>query len=99
MFGSSERVLNLTDGYVLIEGGGLTEAISNQFSLAPNNTVTGSNKLRLTFTTSTGLFQGTATNAQGKTISISGALLQNQTNGFGQFLNGDQSGSVYLAPE
>jgi hypothetical protein len=98
-FSSGERVLNLTNGFVLIEGGGLTQSISNQFTLMPNNSVTGSDKLRLTITTSTGLFQGTATNAEGKTISVSGAVLQKQTNGFGQFLNGDQSGSVYLAPQ
>jgi len=98
-FSSGDRVLNLTNGYVLIEDGGLTQNISNQFTLSPNNIVAGSNKLRLTITTSTGLFQGTVTNAEGQTISISGAVLQEQTNGFGQFLNGAQSGSVYLAPQ
>jgi hypothetical protein len=99
VFTSGERVLNLTNGYVLIENGGLTQSISDLFTLAPNNVVTGSNKLQLTITTSTGLFKGSATNAEGKTVSISGALLQKQTNAFGLFLNGDQSGSVYLAPQ
>jgi uncharacterized repeat protein (TIGR02543 family) len=97
-FSAGKRVLNLTNGYVLIQDGGLTQSISNQFTLEPDNIVAGSNKLDLATTTSTGLFKGAATNAEGKTISISGALLQKQTNGFGQFLNGDQSGSVYLAP-
>jgi len=93
------RALDLTNGYVLLEDGGLTPSITNQFVLGVNNIVTGSNKLHLTITTSTGLFQGTTTNAIGKTISISGAVLQKQTNGFGQFLNAGQSGSVYLAPQ
>ena len=98
-FNSGERVPDLTNGYVLLENGGLAQSISDQFTLGPNNVVAGSNKLRLTITTSTGLFQGTLTNAEGKTISITGAVLQKQNDGFGQFLNGDQTGNVYLAPE
>lgn len=98
VFSRGERVVSLTNGYVLLEDGGLPQSISNQFTLASNNIVTGSNNLRLTITTATGLFQGTATNTAGKVISISGALLQKDTNGFGQFLDGDQSGGVYLAP-
>jgi hypothetical protein len=92
------RVLELTNGYALLENGGLTESISNQFFLAANNSVTGSNKLHLTLTTTTGLFKGTTTNALGKTVSFSGAVLQNQTNGFGEFINGAQTGSVFIAP-
>jgi hypothetical protein len=93
------RVLNLTNGYVLLEDGGLAQSISNEFTLGANNLATGSNKLHLTITPSTGLFQGTTTNSAGKTVSFNGALLQKQTNGFGQFLNGDQSGSVDLSPQ
>jgi hypothetical protein len=92
-------VLDLTNGFVLLEEGGLTASISNQFTLGTNNIVTGSDKLRLTITASTGLFQGSTTNAAGETLSIRGAVVQKQTNGFGLFLNGEQSGSVYLAPE
>ena len=97
-FTKGARVLNLTNGYVLLEEGGLTPGISNQFSLSSNNIVTGSNSLRLTMTTSNGLFQGATSNAAGKTISFSGAVFQKQTNGFGQFLNAGQTGGVYLAP-
>jgi uncharacterized repeat protein (TIGR02543 family) len=97
------RVLDLTNGYVVLEDGGLAQSISNQFTLGANNIVTGSNKLSLTITTTTGLFKGTVptTNTLGKAVSITitGAVLQKQTNGFGLFLNGDQSGSVYLAPQ
>jgi hypothetical protein len=98
-FNSGERVLNLTDGGVTLEGAGLTQNIINQFTLAPNNVVTGSDKLHLTFTMATGLFQGTTTNAQGKTVSFSGAVLQKQTNGFGQFVNGAQTGSVSVSAQ
>jgi len=92
-------VLNLTNGYVLLDDGGLTQSISNQFTLEANNVVKGSNKLSLTITTTTGLFKGTTTNSAGATISFTGAVLQKQTNGFGQFLNADQTGTVYVAPQ
>jgi hypothetical protein len=95
-FAKGVPVLDLTNGYVILTNGGLTQDITNQFVLGANSVVTGSNKLHLTFATSTGLFQGATTNAEGKTISISGAVLQKQTNGCGLFLNGDQSGSVSI---
>jgi hypothetical protein len=96
-FKSGEQVLNLTDGYVLLENGDLAQSISNQFTLASDNVATGTG-LHLTITPSTGLFSGTVANSGGKPISVSGAVLQKQTNGFGLFLNNAQSGSVYLAP-
>jgi hypothetical protein len=77
----------------------LDPSITNRFILASNNLVAGSDHLRLTNTTSTGLFQGATTNAAGKIISFSGAVFQKQTNGFGLFLNTNQTGSVYLAPQ
>lgn len=97
-------VLNLTDGYVLLTGGGLSQSISNSLSLGAKNVVTGGDKLHLTFTTtstSAGLFQGTTTNAAGATVTFNGVVFQKQTNGFGLFLNAaqEQSGSVYLAPQ
>lgn len=91
-------VLKLTNGYVLLQDGGLSQSISNQFVLGVNNKVTGGDKLTLTFTPATGLFQGSTTNASGKTVTFSGAVLQKQTNGFGQFLNAPQSGTVSLIP-
>jgi uncharacterized repeat protein (TIGR02543 family) len=92
-------VLDLTEGYVLLTNGGLTQSISNEFNLEANNVVKGSNKLSLTLTTTSGLFKGTTTNALGATISFTGAVFQKQTNGFGQFLNADQTGGVYIAPQ
>jgi hypothetical protein len=92
-------VLDLTNGYVLLEGGGLLQSISNQFTLEANNVVKGSNKLSLTITTTTGLFKGTTTNSGGATVTFNGAVFQKQTNGFGQFLGPGQTGSVYVAPQ
>jgi hypothetical protein len=96
---SGEPILNLSNGDMFLDGGGLTQNITNHFTLSSKNVVTGAGKLHLTFTTSTGLFTGTTTNAQGKTVSFGGAVLQKQTNGFGQFINGAQTGSVNIAPQ
>ena len=93
------RVLNITNGYVLLEEGGLVQSISNQFTLGANNIVAGSNKLSLTITTTTGLFKGSTTNSAGATVSFTGAVFQKQTNGFGQFPDADQTGSVYVVPQ
>jgi hypothetical protein len=94
-----EAAINLSQGYVLLQGGGLTSSITDTFTLGANNIVKGSDKLALTITTANGLFQGTATNSEGKTITIHGALLQNGTNGYGQFLNAGQIGNVFLGPQ
>jgi uncharacterized repeat protein (TIGR02543 family) len=95
----NQPILDLTAGYVLLENGGLPQSVSNRFTLAVNNKVTGTGKLTLAFAAATGLFQGSATNSSGKTILFNGALLQKQTNGFGLFLNGSQTGGVLLAPD
>ena len=98
-FKSGERALDLTNGYVLLQDGGLPEAISNQFTILPDNIVEGSNKTQLTLTTSSGLFKGSVTNGTAKPYSFSGAVLQKQTNGFGLFLNGEQSGGVFIGSQ
>jgi len=82
-----------------LQDGGLPQAISDPFTLGANNVVAGSDKLSVTITTTTGLFKGAATNSLGATVSFTGAVFQKQTNGFGQFLNANQTGSVYLAPQ
>jgi uncharacterized repeat protein (TIGR02543 family) len=95
-FSPGAIAIDLTNGYMLLENGGLAQTISNQFRQETNNILKGEG-LRMTITNSTGLFHGAITNA-GKTIIVNGAVLQKQTNGFGLFLNGDQSGGVYIAP-
>ena len=97
-FTNGARVLDLTNGTVVLANGNLPDSITNQFFLGTNNLVIGSNGLNLKFTTSSGLFQGSTTNGAGKSISISGVLLQKQNAGFGQFTGTNQSGSVSLHP-
>ena len=89
-------MLNLANGAAIFAGGDLPADITNPFSLASDNIVTGSDKLSLKITTASGLFQGSTTNQNGRVISFSGAVLQKQNAGFGQFLGADQSGSVVL---
>jgi hypothetical protein len=59
--------------------------------------VTTTNKLTLSFTQSSGLFKGNLRTADHpKSISFSGVVLQNQTNGSGYFLGTNQSGRIVL---
>ena len=92
--------LNLTNGVVIVYGRQTFHpAVTNQFSLSAANKVTSSDKLNVAITITSGLFKGTAFNpATGTSIPISGVLLQNQTNGFGFFINDNESGSVYFGP-
>jgi|GEM_PF-1730918 len=96
LFTKGAPVLNLANGAAIFEGGDLPAEITNPFSLASDNIITGSDKLSLKITTASGLFQGSTTNQNGRVISFSGAVLQKQNAGFGQFLGADQSGSVVL---
>ena len=60
--------------------------------------MTSTNKTSLTFTLPTGLFKGSVTNANPKTISFNGVVLQKQNLGCGYFLGTNQSGRVQLRP-
>ncbi len=98
-FTNGVRVLNLTNGVVVLENGDLSQNITNAFTLNANNTFTGTNRLSLRLTTSSGLFQGTVVDpATGKSLAVKGALLQKQNLGAGFFLNSNQAGRVRLGP-
>ena len=105
---TNKPLLELTGAQVILEGGGLPFAITNQIEWASNNTITaptniaGNTKgLKLTITATgakTGLITGTFQNPTNKnqTITINGVLLQNQTNARGFFPGTNQSGSFLL---
>ncbi|MGO9203727.1 MAG: InlB B-repeat-containing protein [Limisphaerales bacterium] len=87
-------LLNWTDGQGLI---GLSSGLTNAVTLGANNKLTGTNKLSLTLTTASGLFQGAVPEPGSKSgISVSGVLLQGGNAGYGLFLGTSNSGSVYL---
>jgi hypothetical protein len=67
------------------------------FVLDSNNKVTSADKATLSIVTASGLFHGTVVNpATGKPIQVNGAILENQSAGFGSFLGTSHSGSVQI---
>jgi len=95
----SARLLNLTNGALIFSGGGLQNPFTNSFSLDRLNraTVTPGSGLKLTFSTSSGLFQGSARDpASRRTFSFQGVVYEKGANGAGLFLGPAQSGEVYL---
>jgi hypothetical protein len=96
-FTNGVPLVNWTDGQIILQGGNLTDSITNGLSISPNNAISGTNNLKLSFTTTTGLFQGSVINpATGKPIAVKGALLQKQNIGYGYFLGTNQTGGVTL---
>lgn len=96
---STNRVLALTNGVVILTGGNLSQAWTNDFVLGANNRVTNAspNKLTVTVSLGTGLFKGSFLDTGVvRTVSFSGALLQKSTNGSGFFLGTNQSGRVLI---
>jgi hypothetical protein len=95
------RVLNFTNGRVILSDGNLSESFTNQVWLNTDNTVVnlGSNGLQLTITVANGLFSGKAQDpATGKYQSFKGIVLQKQNAAGGFFLNQYQSGEVFFGP-
>ena len=94
------RVLNLTNGEVVFTGGTLIGPLTNNVFLTTNNTVTvtsGTNKLALTFTLSTGAAGGSFVHPVTKRVSrINGVLLPEDNTVAGFFLSTNQSGAVIL---
>jgi hypothetical protein len=96
---TTNRVLNLTNAFVVLAGGNLSQPFTNNVVLGLDNKVTNtrSNSLVLTIALPKGLFTGTATEpGTGKTIPLRGTLLQKQNLGCGFFLGTNQSGRVTL---
>ncbi len=96
---STNRVLHLDAGVVILAHGNLPQSITNSIRLEPNNKVTnlGSNKLAVVITTPTGLMSGSVTPPGAtKPIAFKGAVLQRQNFGGGFFTGTNQTGQVYL---
>jgi hypothetical protein len=96
---AGQNVLNFTDGNMVLEGGGFSPAITNGIVLGANNRITDTAEgiVHVTFTPSSGLFQGSFRDpAIPQTIHFSGAVLQDANAAFGYFLNDGESGWLYL---
>ena len=95
--GATNRVLNLTNGVVVLSGGNLAAISTNSVTLnAPNKVLNlSSNKLALRISLPNGLFAGSFKDPDsGRTFPLRGALLQKQGLGSGYLLGTNQSSGV-----
>ena len=99
---STSRVIELTNGVVIFEGGNLSSPILNAVMLTAGNKVVDlslTNKLSLTLTPSSGAFSGSVTEPGAKKAdSFKGVLLQDENGGYGYFLETNRSGRVLFWP-
>jgi hypothetical protein len=96
-FSNGAPILNWTDGMIVLQEGNLSDAVTNSLTIGAKNKVTGTNGLSLSFVTASGLFHGSVKNpATSKAITVNGAILQKQNQGFGTFLGTNQTGQVFL---
>ena len=98
-----QKVLELTNGELVLTGGNLAQNITNLVTLLANNKITNSsiNKLTLTFTPATGLFKGTVVNPAAltsKPIAFNGVVLQKLSAAAGYSLGTNQAARVLLLP-
>jgi len=99
---TTSRVIQMTNGVVIFEGGNLSVPLSNTVMLTASNKVIDlslTNKLSLTLTPSSGAFSGSVTEPGAKRAdSFKGVLLQGQNSGYGYFLETNRSGRVLFRP-
>ncbi len=96
---SAGPILNLANLDLIFSGGGLHNPFTNSFSLGRLNRVTAApaQRLKLTFSSSSGLFSGSTLNPEtGQSLSFQGVVYEKAANGAGLFLTPGQSGQVYL---
>src|SRR5439155_16208158 len=99
---TTNRVIDLTNGAVIFEGGNLSGPFTNLVALSDASKITDlslSNKLNLTVAVSNGTFFGSVrVPGTMRTNIFKGALLQDLGVGYGYFLGTNQSGGVFLGP-
>jgi hypothetical protein len=100
--GTTSRVIALTNGVMVFEGGNLTGPLTNAVMLTATNKVIDlslTNKLSLSLTVSNGTFAGSVREpGLTRSNSFKGVLLQDQNSGYGYFLETNRSGRVLLWP-
>lgn len=98
---TTNRVLEFSDGILSLTGPSLAAPLTNQVSLAVNNTVVNLDTNRLTWALvkPSGLFSGTVQPVgESRVLSYKGAVLQSQGYGVGYYLSTNLSGRVYFGP-
>jgi hypothetical protein len=94
------RVIEVSNGYAVLEDGSLDTPIVNELVLSAQNKVQnmGDHKLTLTFVTKTGLFNGTVVEpGTGIKIKFAGIVFQADDLAVGNFVVHSESGSVVVA--
>jgi hypothetical protein len=94
---STNQVLNLTQTDILFDGGNLAVPFTNTITLSVGNKIVNlsSNKLSLSFSLASGLFQGSVVDpSTDRAFSFRGALLQKQNIGCGFLLGTNLSSRV-----
>jgi hypothetical protein len=95
-------ILNLTNGTLTFVGGNLAADFTNSLDLSLSGRVTNlsSNRLALSFSLPTGLFNGSVVEpSSAKALTFKGVVLQKQNAGFGFLLGTNLSSRVVLAPQ
>jgi hypothetical protein len=98
---AGSSILSLSDGTIGFQGGDLSDAVTNDFSLTFNNRVVnfGGTKMTLSFSAGTGLFSGKIIDPSTlRPFPFRGVVLQNQNDGVGYFTGSSQTGEVTIAP-
>jgi hypothetical protein len=99
---TTNRVIELTNGVVIFEGGNLVVPLTNAVMLTPTNKVIDlslTNRLSLSLTVSNGTFAGSVREpGLTRSNSFKGVLLQNENSGYGYFLETNRSGRVLFWP-
>ncbi len=95
---AGQRVINVGQGYITLEGGRLTGPIVNELSLNPANKFTnlGRNQLSVSVNLRTGLLSGALT-ANGVRLQFGGVISQAVDMGVGHFLGASDSGAMVIA--
>ena len=94
------RVMQVSEGYAVLEGGALTALFVNELSLSSQNKVTnlGDYKLSVKFVPKTGLFTGTVNEpGTGTKLKFSGIVFQTDDLAVGTFIARSRSGSIVIA--
>ena len=95
---TTDPILNLTSGSVAFCGGNLSAGITNSITIALNKVSNQSpDALKLTFSPSLGIFQGTLANpAGGRPLPFNGAVFQKLNTGYGILMGASESSSVVI---
>jgi hypothetical protein len=94
-------ILNFSTGVLILTGGGITENLTNYFTVDPNQRLVISNRLTLDFSASSGIFTGTAPNplVGQPPLLFRGVFMTKENYGCGYFIDSDVSGAAYLGPQ